>query len=99
MSKLTEKLTKPEVQPKSLLMPSPQMETKKPQLHTRIWLVTDVLVLALIVIGVAALQASKSSQLTKTPTQAGHLRVGQAQPWYLAHDTHEPLTGGLSVQN
>jgi len=68
------------------------METKKPKSHKRLWLLTGVMVLALIVIVVAASQASNSSQSTKTTTQAAHLRVDQAQSWYLAHDTHEPLT-------
>jgi hypothetical protein len=71
------------------------METKKPKSPKRLWLVTGVLVLLLIVIGAVASQASKSSQSTKTTTQATQLAGGPAQPWYLAHDTHEPLTVGF----
>jgi hypothetical protein len=86
------KTTQPELQPQPPQMPSPRMETKKPKSQKRLWLLTGVLVLALIMIGTAALQASKSSQSTKTTTQAAHLRVDQTQSWYLAHDTDYTLT-------
>ena len=86
------KLTEPELKSQPRQMPSQRMETKKPKSHKRLWLLTGVMVLVLIIVVVAAWQASKSSQSTKTTTQAAHLRVDQAQPWSLAHDTHEPLT-------
>jgi len=94
MPKTTKQLTQPELPPQLPKMPSARMAIKKPQSQKRLWLLTGVLVLVLIVIVAAASQASKSSQSTKTPTQAAHSRVGQAQSWYLAHDTHEPLTVG-----
>jgi hypothetical protein len=91
MPKTMKQVATSELQPQYPLKPSPRMEIKKLQSYTRLCLLISVLVLALIVIGVA-LQASKSSQPTKTPTQAAHSRIGQAQSWYLAHDTHELLT-------
>jgi hypothetical protein len=89
MSKLTEKRTKPELQLQPSQMPSPRMETQKPQSQKRLWLLTGVLVLALIVIGVAASQASKSSQSTKTTPQAMQLLVDQPQA---THDMDHTLT-------
>jgi Tfp pilus assembly protein PilN len=86
------KTTKPELQPQPPQMLSPRMETKKPKSHKRLWLLTGVLVLALIMIGATVLQASKSSRSTKTTTQAAQLPADQAQPWYLAHDTDYTLT-------
>jgi hypothetical protein len=99
MPKTPKQLTQPELPLQLPQMPSQRMETKKPQSPKRLWLLTGVLVLMLIVIVAVASQASKSSQSTKTPTQAAHPRVGQAQSWYLAHDTHEPLTVAPSAQN
>ena len=92
MPKTSKQLTRPELQPQPPQMPSARMESKKPKSPQHLWLVTGVLVLVLIVIVAAASQASKSSQSTKTTTQAAHLRVDQAQPWYLAHDTDHTLS-------
>src|SRR6516162_8414451 len=102
MSKTNKQLTQTELPPQLSQMPSPQVATKKPKSRKRLWLLTGVLVLVFAVIVVAVLQASKSSQSTKTLTQSGYLAhdthepltVGQAQSGYLAHDTHEPLTTG-----
>ena len=93
-AKTMKQLATSELHPQSPQMPSPRLEIKKPQSLTRLWLLTGILVLALIVVGVAALQASKTSPSTKTQTQAAQSRFGQAQPGYLVHDTHEPLTVG-----
>jgi hypothetical protein len=83
------KTTKPELQPQPPQMLSPRMETKKPKSHKRLWLLTGVLVLALIMIGATVLQASKSSQSTKTTTQAAQLAGGPAQA---THDMDHSLT-------
>lgn len=48
------KTTKPELQPQPAQMPSPRMETEKPKSQKRLWLLTGVLVLALIMIGATA---------------------------------------------
>jgi len=93
MPKTMKQLATSELQTQSPQITSPRIEIKKLLSYTHLWLLTGVLVLALIMIGVA-LQASKSNQSMKTPTQSAHPRVGQAQSWYLAHDTHEPLTVG-----
>ena len=84
------KTTQPELQPQPPQMASPRMETKKPKSQKRLWLLTGVLVLALIMIGTAALQASKSSQSTKTSTQAAQLAGGPVQ---VTHDMDHVLTG------
>jgi hypothetical protein len=84
MLKTNKQLTQPELPPQLSQMPSPRMEIKKPKSQKRLWLLTGILVMVFIVIVVAVSQASKSSQSTKTLTQS----------WYLAHDTHEPLTVG-----
>ncbi len=92
MPKTTKQRTQSELHPQPPQMPSSRMETQKPTSPKRLWLLTGVLVLVLIVIVAAASQASKSSQSTKTTTQTAQLAVAQAPSWYLAHDTHEPLT-------
>ena len=83
------KTTQPELQPQPPQMPSARMETTKPKSQKRLWLLTGVLVLALIVGVVVASQASKSSQSTKTTTQATQLAGGQAQA---THDMDHVLT-------
>ena len=78
MPKASQQRTQPELQPQPSQMPSARMETKKSKLPQRLWLVTGVLVLALMVI-VVAWQVSKSNQSTKTTTQATQLAWGPAQ--------------------
>ena len=67
MPKTTKQRTPPEFHPQPPQRPSPRMETKKPTSPTRLWLLTGVLVLVLIVSVVAASQASKSSPSMSRP--------------------------------
>ena len=89
MPETTKQRTQPEVQPQPPHMPSTRMETRKPKSPQRLWLVTGVLILLLIVLVAASLQASKSSQSTKITTQATQLAGGPVQP---THDMDHTLT-------
>jgi hypothetical protein len=109
MPKTSKQLFQPEFQPQPSQMPSPQMGSKKPTSAQRLWLLTGVLVLALVMIVVAASQASHSSQSTKTTPQTAQLAGGPAQatndmvhtlivePVQPTHDMDHTLTVGLSV--
>ena len=89
MPKTSKQLTRPEMHPQPPQMPSPRMETKKPKSHKRLWLLTGILVLVLIMMAAAAWQASKSNQSTKTATQASQLAGGPVQ---VTHDMDHTLT-------
>jgi Tfp pilus assembly protein PilN len=91
MPKPSQQLTQPELQPQPPQMPSARMEAKKPKSPQRLWLLTGVLVLLLIVMVAAAWQASKSSPSTKTTPQATQLASGPAQA---THDMDHVLTVG-----
>jgi flagellar basal body-associated protein FliL len=100
MPKTSQQRTQSELHPQPSQMPSPQMETKKPKSYKRLWLLTGVLVLVLIVSVAAAWQVSKSSQLKKTTTQATQVNSYHAnypegagpQPGAVTHDMDHTLT-------
>ena len=87
MPKTSQQPTQPELQSQPQ---SPRMETKKPTLQIRFWLLTGLLVLVLIT-SVAAWQASKSGPSTKNTTQATQLAGGQVQA---THDMDHVLSPG-----
>ena len=76
MPKTTKQRTPPELHPQPPQRPSPRMETKKPTSPTRLWLLTGVLVLVLIVSVVAASQASKSSPSMSSTRKNGSPALG-----------------------
>ena len=90
MPKPSQQLTQPELHPQTPQTLSGRMETTKPKSQKRLWLLTGVLVLLLIV-SVAAWQAGKSSQSTKTTTQATQLAGSSVQT---THDMDHVLTVG-----
>jgi hypothetical protein len=94
MPKTSKQLAKLELQPQPHQMPSLLVETQKPTSHKRLWLLTGVIVLVLIMSVVVITLASNSTQSTKTTIQATHLRVDPAQPM---HDMDHTLTVDPSV--